>query len=602
MTALSTAVLATPVRQALPTTTVVAAPAQKPRRPLAYLGTEQFVVRSKLKMRVGCALDTSEAGILLPSAFVQLQELSHTADGIMRARVCECSASGEASGNTGWVSVQGKDGRSNLIRFHWTRFIKDRRSPGARSDTPDATVAKVNATPKQETTAPIPQVSRKPSVVIRSELAAKRDAASKAQPEPPAKMTTRLRAEARPAAPPPVSRRASKDATAPTGAASSSRPSAEATHRFRIQTVDEIRAIGARFNKEILEEQQKLGSAHGTLKATLGDALFKTKAKVGELVKSWSIKAEISKMDFRKHVRKVIEWQNVKEIDAFFSSIDADGGGTLDPDELTAAMRQLQNEANAAAAHDDRVRAQIDFLLSRVAMTEKVANSTASAEEHDRRYNDTKNGKTIEVSFLDALSKRSTKGADILASWEHTNGQISKQQFRNNLHTLAVEEEDEAIDKLFDSIDKDGGGTLDLAEIRKAIDTFKQAIMEKKSHLAHMRKQSLDVWKHAKGAQMELDKQLQQDLADQREREETAAQLEAEKEAKRLDAEEKHAARLRAKAQAEIEKKAAFDAKVQRMRQRRASDGLLPLAGLQLSGDALLPTMDMQEVLIGDVL
>ena len=68
-----------------------------------------------------------------------------------------------------------------------------------------------------------------------------------------------------------------------------------------------------------------------------------------ELIAAWSKRGNepISKMEFRQHVRKLLDKPNVKEVDMLFESLDDDKGGSLD-------------------AHEMRMLAQghVDFVLS----------------------------------------------------------------------------------------------------------------------------------------------------------------------------------------------------------------------------------------------
>ena len=85
-------------------------------------------------------------------------------------------------------------------------------------------------------------------------------------------------------------------------------------------------------------------------------------------------------MEFRKHVRQVIEWPDVKDIDDLFQVIDLDGGGTLDAEELTHAMQVLRSEAKVANAHDAEIVRRVADLRSRAADVDEVVRVTEAAE------------------------------------------------------------------------------------------------------------------------------------------------------------------------------------------------------------------------------
>ena len=106
-----------------------------------------------------------------------------------------------------------------------------------------------------------------------------------------------------------------------------------------------LREIGDEYAVEIEREEAHLQArAHQTLQVRLGGTLltllskkessskdsFKdpTKSQIREIVNSWANpkSGEVSKMDFRKHVRKFVDEPDIKKVDALFGSLDADGG------------------------------------------------------------------------------------------------------------------------------------------------------------------------------------------------------------------------------------------------------------------------------------
>jgi hypothetical protein len=123
-----------------------------------------------------------------------------------------------------------------------------------------------------------------------------------------------------------------------------------------------------------------------SFKIDLGETLLKLKIKVPDLVQTWATNAkgvvgEITKMDFRKHARKVLDWQNVKDIDAFFSEVDADGGGTLDAKELTVAVQKLQDEARSKEEQLREAQQKVEWFLPRI----QLAQAALQLENEDRR-------------------------------------------------------------------------------------------------------------------------------------------------------------------------------------------------------------------------
>ena len=79
--------------------------------PAAPQTVEIFVVRTKLKMRGGCELDSEEAGDVRGGTRVKIIERGQLSDGTLRGRL----ASESDSTTLGWVSILAKDGQANLV-------------------------------------------------------------------------------------------------------------------------------------------------------------------------------------------------------------------------------------------------------------------------------------------------------------------------------------------------------------------------------------------------------------------------------------------------------------------------------------------------------
>lgn len=142
--------------------------------------------------------------------------------------------------------------------------------------------------------------------------------------------------------------------------------------------------------------------------------------------------------------------------------MDADGGGSLDTDELTAAMRKLSDEARAKSVSDATVRKHIEWLATREAHAVEVAELTAEAEAIDRRVQDLGHG-SLDARVGALLVQRNLKVHDLVSTWEQTNGTVNNKQFRKNMTTkmgLEVTSGEKAelferLDDMFDRFDQD---------------------------------------------------------------------------------------------------------------------------------------------------
>jgi len=352
-----------------------------------------------------------------------------------------------------------------------------------------------------------------------------------------------------------------------------------------------LREIGDEYAVEIEREEAHLQArAHQTLQVRLGGTLltllskkessskdsFKdpTKSQIREIVNSWANpkSGEVSKMDFRKHVRKFVDEPDIKKVDALFGSLDADGGGTLDADELTVAMRRFHDEATTQQAAEVVLRGRIAFLRTRMASVVEVQQQTAAAEEADAGVLRLESNRLLDGRLGRAIGGKGLRLGDLVNTWEATNGEVSVKQFRRNVRTLVPDAEAEETDILFASLDADGGGTLDLDEIKDALAPLKEAAHEADSEVARLKKASVALWKAAKAAQLENQKVRRADQVKAKEQAEeeaaAAARAGAEAEAAKAAKEAKAAAARRAKE----EEKVYFQAKIQ---SRRQTNGVL---------------------------
>lgn len=158
-----------------------------------------------------------------------------------------------------------------------------------------------------------------------------------------------------------------------------------------------------------------------------------------------------------------------------------------------------------------------------------------------------------------------------LQTWEATNGEVNPKQFRNNVKALVPDASADESTALFESLDADGGGTLDTEEIKEALALLREASVEADKEATRLKKASVSLWKAAKAAQAENKKVRRADQLEAIKQAEAAAagaaRAEADAEAARMAKEAKAAAAKRAKE----DEKAEFEAKLQARRQANAA-------------------------------
>jgi Ca2+-binding EF-hand superfamily protein len=294
---------------------------------------------------------------------------------------------------------------------------------------------------------------------------------------------------------------------------------------------------------------------------------------VKELVVSWAKDGHqpISKMDFRKHVRRVIKEDDTKKIDELFGELDDDGSGSLDVKELTATFNSLQDEAKLAKARAEAIRQRCAFLQSRAGAATLAADTMAAAEEALVELNRIKGSKTLGNTVGEALITKNFKVGEIVGQWDSTKGEVSKPQFRKNLaKSLDVKAPAEQVDRLFDRFDKDSGGTLDLDELKAAMEILNEEHKQRENALAVQQAKHESLAKTAKSMHADVKKMYQADQDEAKQKAEAEA-----KEAKQRALAEANAqaARDAAKEAAETKKaaeKAEFERKVEERRIAKA--------------------------------
>ena len=140
-------------------------------------------------------------------------------------------------------------------------------------------------------------------------------------------------------------------------AASKTRAPALAASKTRAPAL--ISALELLADAEELAERAKAAEAAllergKSLRIKLGELLSNDPKQLSALCDAMTkgaAKGEITKMMWRKHVRSLMQWKDVTEIDELFKEFDADGGGSLDASELRAALKILRDEAKQNTEH-----------------------------------------------------------------------------------------------------------------------------------------------------------------------------------------------------------------------------------------------------------
>ena len=129
------------------------------------------------------------------------------------------------------------------------------------------------------------------------------------------------------------------------------------------------------------------------------------------------------------------------------------------------------------------------------------------------------------------------------------------------------------MDGLFDRVDKSKDGTLDLSEIRKALETWKAATNDEEKNVVIQKKAASEAWKNAKLAQVAYKKQTQADAEDAKAREEEKARRLAEQDKEAKEREQKKQRQAQAAKKRKEEEEKAYEERIQKLRAEKAAKG-----------------------------
>ena len=211
-----------------------------------------------------------------------------------------------------------------------------------------------------------------------------------------------------------------------------------------------------------------------TFESKLANVLVQKKVKVEELVRSWDRNGDgvINKNEFRVAVRGYgFKEINVLEIDGLFDKIDNDKSGELDLSEIKAALKKLQEQALNVGVSVDQEKAKSEALIGVAQVFQTAAAATAEYEAAAQKATQMKDNPSLGKRVGDAILKRNVKLGELVGQWDKDgNGAVDKKEFREQIHLMGIKVLDHReMDGLFDSLDQNGDGSLDLDELKVAL-------------------------------------------------------------------------------------------------------------------------------------
>ena len=267
-------------------------------------------------------------------------------------------------------------------------------------------------------------------------------------------------------------------------------------------------------------------------------------------------------MEFKVNVRKLGLTEAIassSEVDALYESLDEDGSGSLDINEMKTALKQMKEAERDVKGRFARKAAYVERLRQAAAKFGEAVAVTQVSEAEQERLQMMRGGTT--ASRLGELLKfRNVKVADVVNSWdEDRSGALDMDEFRQHVTALNFRATGEELDALFRQIDVKQKGALEIDEVLQAFKTLQEAASTAKKDEKAQRRVTEDSRRAAATAQQAAAEELESVMAEHHEAEaaaqaaltakaEAVARAKAEKAAK--EAAEKRAIREKSQARA----------------------------------------------------
>ena len=227
------------------------------------------------------------------------------------------------------------------------------------------------------------------------------------------------------------------------------------------------------------------------------------------------------------------------------------GGGSLEFSELKPALKKLQTRSERADADAAAIREKAAAMRVKAEEVRAIGSITESSERTEFRLKELEDNQSIEARLGAMIMKRNMKIGEVVSKWDKDgDNTVSRAEFRQNVKELGVDDKSSTakndINALFDSLDTDGGGALDLEEVKILFKKLLDSAVAAAQELKELTKAKDKVRRSAARKHSELAAQ----------RVEEAAEAAAATEAAQRAAEEKKAAAAAAKEEARLAKEA----------------------------------------------
>ena len=250
---------------------------------------------------------------------------------------------------------------------------------------------------------------------------------------------------------------------------------------------EELAAIAKRWLEEAARIEKS--TPEPTFEQRVGDMLDQKRINVKALLKLWDdvlADGTIQKAEFRLKIRGTLMPEATSaECDALFDQYDEDKGGQIDAEEMRLAFVRIKGEARQWRAEVLAPRERAAQLRVRALSAQEAAAAVAQAEALEAELEGLRSelAGTLDVQLGLVMAKKKINVGDMVGAWAVSRrNELTRHEFRENVRLLLPvragnspggqrgdQYTNAELDVLFDKIDDDKSGYLDVKEARAAL-------------------------------------------------------------------------------------------------------------------------------------